>query len=155
MKEKTKFLTPEEYREIFSKVPRVCVDLFVKHGDKVLLEKLATQPFLGMWGLVGGGIRYQETVQEALERHSRQEIGVGIKSASLLEVKEYLAGADDWRHSISLNYIVVLKKGKLRENIEWFDTIPENTVPVHVGLLRRWGYNSRKPTMELASEFEE
>lgn len=75
---------PIEYHKI-----RPVSLLVAKHEGRMLVmpgyDKVKEQPF---FRLVGGGVEFGETSQEALEREIKEELGADLKNCRLLEVIE-------------------------------------------------------------------
>ena|SRR3990167_9762059 len=132
-------LTDKEYIDIYSKVPRVCVDLIIMVGNHFVLEKRDTEPYLGMWGLIGGGVSFGETLEKAIQRHALDGLGVSVSVIRCLGIKEYL-GNDGWRHSVSLNYLVKPVNDIINPKAKMFISLPDNTLPTHAELLKEWRF---------------
>jgi 8-oxo-dGTP diphosphatase len=62
---------------------RVAVFAIVEHGSRLLL---ARRRDIGWWNLPGGGMEYGETVEEALAREVREEVGLEIEIERLVGV---------------------------------------------------------------------
>ena len=63
------------------KTPSITVDGIVISKGKILLIKRAENinTFPGFWGLIGGFIDWGETVEDALKREAKEEVGVEIE----------------------------------------------------------------------------
>ena len=61
-------LSDQEYKEIYSKVPRLCVELLIKTEEGILLVKRAIPPGEGLWYLPGGTVLFDESVEQAVKR---------------------------------------------------------------------------------------
>ena len=63
--------------------------LIVRNKDKLFVykvnDKIKKEEF---YRLLGGGIEFGETAEEALRREIKEEIGAGIKNIRLLDIKE-------------------------------------------------------------------
>jgi len=58
------------------KSPILTVDgMFLKNG-KVLLVRQNKYPFFGFWVIPGGHVEYGETVEKAIKREMKEELGV-------------------------------------------------------------------------------
>jgi len=95
-------------------------------GDFLLCKMPATRGvFPGQWGLPGGGVEPGESVQEALHREVREEVGLEILDARPLFFKERRAEklfADGERrmlHMVFLVYECRAAQGDLRLNEEF------------------------------------
>jgi 8-oxo-dGTP diphosphatase len=132
-------LSPEEYRSVYERVPRACVDLLiVTDGEGVLLTRRSIPPYNKMWHLPGGRILMQESLKDAIGRIAKKETGTSPRIEGLVGALEFLHDSDDGKfHSISLVYLLKLGFGSLVsldfQSTEWgyFSEIPEDTHPIH------------------------
>ncbi len=49
MKSNLKYLPFEEFQEIYSKVPRLCVEVVLRSDEGIMLTKRTINPWKGMW----------------------------------------------------------------------------------------------------------
>ncbi len=82
-------LSFEEYKSIYSKVPRATVSLVIKDNDGILLTLRTLPSWNNQWHLPGGTILYKEKIKDAVERIAKEEIGVKVKFLKLLGYIEY------------------------------------------------------------------
>ena len=68
--------TSEEFKTIYSKVPRLCVDLVIKTRKGIILTLRSLPTWYGMWHLPGGTILYKESLQDAIKRVAEEELGI-------------------------------------------------------------------------------
>ncbi|GAI66384.1 unnamed protein product, partial [marine sediment metagenome] len=76
---KFKRLPFKEFMEIYRKVPRAAVDVIVVSKKGFLLTKRAIPPFKGMWHIPGGTILFMESVKHAINRITKEELGIKLK----------------------------------------------------------------------------
>lgn len=128
-------LTDKEYNSIYSKVPRVCIDLVIKSGGGVLLTKRTTPPYKGKWNFPGGRIRFRENFKKAANRIAKREIGVSVKLIKLLGCMEFLMEVQNGckRHTVSLVFEAVPNK---EPNGETFHYVTKNVLSVHAKFLK-------------------
>ena len=63
--------------------------LIVRNKDKLFVYKVNDEiKKEEFYRLLGGGIEFGETAEEALRREIKEEIGAGIKNIRLLDIKE-------------------------------------------------------------------
>ena len=130
---KKDWLSDKEYRAIYSRVPRLCIDLIIRSRNGVVLSKRDIPPDKGMWHLPGGRVRMQEKLEDAIQRIAHGETGLNVRVMKIIGAIEYrYLGA--WGHSISIAYLVKPVAGKLRgskqaRNVMFFKSLPKTTEP--------------------------
>ncbi|MCX6816017.1 MAG: NUDIX domain-containing protein [Candidatus Aenigmarchaeota archaeon] len=139
-----KNLSHGEYNYIFSRVPRICVDVVVKDKDGVILTKRAIEPWKGFWHLPGGMIFFNEKIEDAVKRVAQDELGIRVKIEKLLGHIEYLNEVRKRRrnHSISIAFQVkplskTLKTNWQATDAKFFKTAPRGIIPIQLRLLRK------------------
>ena len=137
-------LSKKEFKEIFSKVPRICVDLVIKTEDGVLFTKRSIEPFKKTWHLPGGGVLLNETLEEASKRIAKRELNLDINLKESIGQIEHLYEKCEGikRHSISIVFLAEMasKEIKLNEDAEDYlfsKKIPENTIPEQEEFLKK------------------
>lgn len=83
-------LSQTEFDAIYSRVPRLCVDIVMVEPDGVVLTKRSIEPGRGLWHLPGGTLRFGETLVEAVRRVALDETGVEVECLQQLGVVEYV-----------------------------------------------------------------
>ena len=130
-------LSDEDYNFIYSRVPRVCVDLVVKTSEGILLTLRQIEPYKGLWHFPGGRIKWNETVEQAANRISLAEIGTGVKIESMLGYMDIFESQDgNPRHTVSIVLLVTPKSSEVKgswqaEKIHYFKKMPEKMHPDH------------------------
>ncbi len=79
----------KEFKAIYSKVPRVCVELIVKTPKGLVLTKRLIEPEKGKWHFPGGTILKGETIAQAIRRVAKEELNAKVKIEKLLGVIQY------------------------------------------------------------------
>jgi len=142
------YLSDQQYQDIYSKVPRLCVDLFVMKPQPrggIILTKRNIEPHKGLWHMPGGGIRKGESIKTAIARIAKQELGIEVEVYSrLIGTLEFRhENIPYWyktRHSISLVYMVFPKTSinHKKYNSKLFSVLPaDNTInPGNVKFLK-------------------
>lgn len=127
-------LSQKEFDNIYSKVPRLCVDLIIVKGKKILLTKRSIPPFKGLWHLPGGGVFHRENVHKAIKRIAKRELGIDVNPGKLAGYFEALHDGPN-RHSIALEFLcnAINKKQKFSiseaSEYDFFAKVPKNTLP--------------------------
>mgnify|MGYP001614488539 CR=1 FL=1 len=85
----TQPLSSEEFRSIYSKVPRLCVDLIIKMQGGVILTLRNLPDYYNMWHLPGGTVRYKETIEHAVSRIAQEELNLSVKIVRTLGYMEF------------------------------------------------------------------
>ena len=130
----TSYLTDEEYDFIYSRVPRICVDLLVKNSKgQVLLTKRTIEPYISHWHFPGGRIKFRESIHDAVKRIAKGELGIELSDTG--EVKGYCEFPEEVqkeqpRHSLSIVHEIIFD-GDLnaQDTYQWLDQMPEPVIP--------------------------
>lgn len=130
--------THDEFKAIYARVPRVCVDLvFLRpqsetHTNRVLLTKRSIDP--KVWHLPGGTIQHGESIDAAACRVAARELGITIVRGNVMGVLEYPSHRLHGDSPIGLAYMVggLPPDTKITLNDEaseylWTACIPEDT----------------------------
>lgn len=121
-------LTDEEFTYIYSKVPRVTVQLICTTKAGILFTKRAIQPSIGIWHLPGGTV-IGETYEQAAHRVAKEELGVDVKLKKMVGVLNYLDSKHTTPYNICLMILAELKSQKITldeqaSEYDFFRTIP-------------------------------
>ena len=90
----------ELFKFIYSRVPRLNVEVLIRSGIQVWLTKRAIEPQKGKWQMPGGTLLRKETSKEAAIRLAKEELNAEVKIGKLLGVIEY-----DHNHDIGLGFM--------------------------------------------------
>jgi ADP-ribose pyrophosphatase YjhB (NUDIX family) len=138
-----KRLSKRDYDYIFSRVPRICAELVVKNNQGIALTKRAIEPWKGFWHLPGGTIYFGESVENAVKRIAKQELGIAVKIEKLLGYIEYPHEVRRGKrnHSITFDFLVKplsknLKTDDQATEAKFFKKLPKKTVPPQARFLR-------------------
>ncbi len=93
---------------IHAGMPRVVVEGICLKDGKILLVKGSRGLTKGRWSLPGGFLRFGETPPEGLLRELKEELGVGGRIESLLDIKGKL-GSESRLHWVMIFYQVSLE----------------------------------------------
>ena len=78
----------EEFKSIYSKVPRLCVDLIVQKDNGIVLIKRAIEPSLGKWHFPGGTVLLGESLEDTIHRIAKEELNIKVSIEKLLGYME-------------------------------------------------------------------
>lgn len=103
--------TFEQFKSIYSQVPRLCVDLIIQTPDGILLTLRDIPPNKGMWHLPGGTVYYKEKIETAVQRVAMDELGVQVEIKKCLGFMEFLRqdSFEGFDHPISLGMLCTPK----------------------------------------------
>ena len=139
--------TPEEFKSIYSRVPRLCVDLIVRTPQGVILALRSLPTWNNLWHTPGGTVRYKEKIVGAAARVAKSELGVEVTILKTLGYMEFPSEEKErgFGWSVSIALLCELKSGTLLEKtdeasaIRAFAELPENTLFEHkIFLTEHW-----------------
>lgn len=118
------FFRCNESKHIVYPNPTPAIAAIIIRGDKILLSKRSTWPYIGHWSLPSGFIDYGEEGESALKRELKEELGIVPKKYNLFLTK---LGRDyPGKLIFQLYYVVHTYKGtpslvsKENSQISWF-----------------------------------
>jgi ADP-ribose pyrophosphatase YjhB (NUDIX family) len=125
-------LSQTEFEDIYSKVPRLTVEVVVASERGVLLSLRTSGPCRGLWHIPGGTVYYGEPLTEAVRRVAKDELCLDVRAERLLGYLEYpshLAQGIDWPVGIAFGVELTQSSAqRLRthpETLDWFTRLPE------------------------------
>ena len=121
-----------------SKTPILAVDGVIVEKKSVLLVKRAIEPFKSYWCLPGGHVEYGETVEQAVKREMKEELGVSVKIKKLVGV--YSKPKRDPRgHTVSIAFLLQKIRGRIHLSKEAaeFSYFALNKLPKKIGFDHR------------------
>jgi ADP-ribose pyrophosphatase YjhB (NUDIX family) len=135
MKKAPKKLPLKEFLTIYSKIPRLCVDLIIKTRKGIVLIKRDINPSKGKWHLPGGTVLFGENLTDTIKRISKEETGLNLRVQKILGIMEF-PPPNVHAHTISIVYLCEPKSGKLRgsrqgKEIQFHLKVPRNTIKEH------------------------
>lgn len=78
MTERVEWIPDDVWRDIVEHVPIPSVDLLVVTDDSLLLAKRQNEPAKGEWFVPGGRVQKGESLEEAVHRVAKAELGVDV-----------------------------------------------------------------------------
>lgn len=130
------FLPPKEFKSIYSKVPRLCVDLIIKTQGGVLLTLRSLPDWKGYWHIPGGTVRYKETLEQAVTRIAQEELHMSVEILKSLGYIEYPSEEKErgFGWSVSIPILCVPKSeefsvGEGASEVKVFTELPDTMVP--------------------------
>ncbi|MGD0284393.1 MAG: NUDIX hydrolase [Candidatus Saccharimonadales bacterium] len=126
-------LSKTEFDSIYSKVPRLTVEVIVKNKNgAIFLTKRAIEPCKGQWHLPGGTVYFGELLFESVKRIAAKELNIKVLQATnkgyIEYPSHYLNGLDS---PVGIVFEVSEYEGKLQIDSEaldggWFTKLPDN-----------------------------
>lgn len=125
-----------EYKIIIEQMPVVCIDaIIINHKKQFLLVRRKNEPLKGEYWVPGGRLLKNETLQEAIIRKVRQELGIESHIIMPLGVYEEFFDKGPLNiktgfHAISMVYLMIAEGENIQlddqsDDWGWFDKLPE------------------------------
>ncbi len=113
---------PEKfYKKIRSVIPMVGVDLLIKTKDGLLLGVRKLPPGAGCKWPIGGRMLYGESLEAAVKRKAKEEVGIDVKIIRRVGVYStvFTKKSGQKRHTVNVVYLVKMVGGRLKYNREY------------------------------------
>ncbi len=85
--------------------PVVGVGAIITRGGEVLLVRRGREPQKGLWSIPGGVLKVGETLEEAILREVREEVGLEVRVVERVEVVERIL--PDAKGKLEYHYILI------------------------------------------------
>lgn len=128
-------LTYEEFTSIYSRVPRLTVEVLIHTSEGVLLTLRNLTSWNNLWHLPGGTVYYGETVEEATVRIASEEIGITVVPTKLVGYLHYPSEEKErgFGWSIGLVFLCTtqttsFRLGEQASRYQFFKVLPDNIV---------------------------
>lgn len=122
-------LPKEEFDWIFSRVPRLTVEVVIASAERgVLLSLRDIEPCKGTWHLPGGTVRFGEPAVDAVVRVARNELGLEVQTGRCLGYIEYPSHYENGLDSpVGLAFEASVLRGlDTPPGCEWFTSPPDS-----------------------------
>lgn len=137
-------ISKEKFDEVYSYVPRTCVEVLIFTKDGFVLTKRNIEPCKGMWHIPGGTVFLGERLYNAATRIAFQELGVDVIVSNIIGIINYLKIYEGREQAVSAVFLCRLNEykrfildGQASEvgifNID--KKIPENIILTHKNFL--------------------
>lgn len=132
--QKDKPLSKKDFDRIYSKVPRLTVEVILLKENSVLLTKRAMEPAKGLWHIPGGSVFFDEDPRDAVKRVAKQELNLDVLDSRLIDFILYPRLAK--QHNIwpvGAAYVTKKWKGEITLDDQateygFFDDLPRDMV---------------------------
>lgn len=125
------WLPKPEYDSIYSRVPRLCVEVVIATAEQgVLLTRRDIPPNVGAWHIPGGTVLFGEPVVEAVRRVALDELELEVDVGELLGYIEYPSHYENGLDSpVGLAFRCLLSGGAVHapmpSGAAWFTRLPD------------------------------
>lgn len=133
---KIKRLPFKQFKQIYSTVPRLCVEVILLNKDKeLLLIRRTIKPHSGKWHTPGGTVLRGESLTDTVKRVAHEELGIKVKVGKQLGIIEYESLKYHYSQDISVAFLVEQVGSQTfdldghADKFGWFKKIPTNTIP--------------------------
>ncbi len=138
-------LTEREFRNIYSKVPRLCVDLIIKTTKGILLTLRKEDSWNGLWHVPGGTVYYKEGLRDAARRVAKEELGIDVAVVKTLGYIEYFNEDKErgFGYTVSVEFLCDPKSTEFKLNeqateAKFFKSLPANIIPEHKEFIAKY-----------------
>jgi ADP-ribose pyrophosphatase YjhB (NUDIX family) len=129
-------LSDKEYKYIYSRVPRICIDLIIKTRKGLLLTKRDIPPEKNKWHLPGGMVYKGEKLTDVVKRIALNELGIlPIEFKLFNYVGEYLNELNKNKirvHSVAVDFRIykwkVIDENKFYDNVGFFKKLEDSKI---------------------------
>ena len=121
------FIPSVLYDQIVKLMPIVSVEALIVIDGALLFLRRKNQPAVGQWWFAGGRIRKGESLEEALNREVKEDLGLEISAYKLINVYSRVFPE---RHDITIAYLCKCKEGKVTLNNEHSEHKLFKSIPV-------------------------
>lgn len=125
----------EEFKSIYSRVPRLCVDLIIKTDKGLLLTLREQNGWEGQWHFPGGTVYLGDSLSDTIHRVAQEELGVDVDIEKSLGYIEYPSELKErgYGYSVSIPFLCKLKITDINLDDQvakfgFFHVLPENTI---------------------------
>jgi ADP-ribose pyrophosphatase YjhB (NUDIX family) len=124
--------TFQEFKKIYSRVPRLTAEVIILTPEGVVLAKRQEKSWHNQWHIPGGTVFHQEPLKKAVQRVAQDEIGVTVNIKKLLGYIEYPSTEKerDFDWPVGIAFLCEIKSGQLLKNerIKAFKKLPKNII---------------------------
>tara|TARA_B100000927_G_scaffold32333_1_gene23494 strand:- start:53 stop:472 length:420 start_codon:yes stop_codon:yes gene_type:complete len=131
------FIPEDDYQKIIKTMPVFCADFLIFAERKYLLIKRKEEPAKDVYWVVGGRLRYKETMEELAERVMKQEIGQSFSNFKIIGYSNYIfPETPDSRATHTPTLLHIVEANKMFEpkidnkhtDYIWSEKLPEELI---------------------------
>ncbi len=138
------YLSSAEFTSIYSKVTRLCVEVIIQTSDGIVLSLRSIEPWKGLWHIPGGTVMYKETLEDAVKRVAKEELGVGVNIKEFVGFLHYPSEEKvrGFGWSIGVAFLCSINSGILRgsvqgEVVKAFNEVPQAMVEEQKDIIQK------------------
>lgn len=105
------YIPQQEYDNILSLVPIICVDVAISFNNKILLIRRKNEPAQGQWWLPGGRLYKGETLEDCALRKAIEETDLYCKLGPMIH---YSSTDFETVHSINFVYLLFANSNEVK-----------------------------------------
>lgn len=131
----TRPLSDQEFKDIYSRVPRLCVDPVIRSAQGIILSLRTLPSYHNQWHTPGGTVLYRESVVDAAHRKAREELGIDIRILGTLGYIEYPSEVAErgYGYTVSINLLAetdatTLTLDHQASEARFFTSLPDHTI---------------------------
>jgi ADP-ribose pyrophosphatase YjhB (NUDIX family) len=136
------YLPQAEFDAIYSRVPRLTVEVLIRTDEGTVLTKRSIEPCKGQWHIPGGTVYFGEPLEAAVQRIALAEVGVEVKVEKLLGYIEYRQMlADGYRGwPVGITFAAQITGGQIQgspqgEEVGQFKELPASLIAEQAAFL--------------------
>ncbi len=134
----------EEYKNIYSKVTRLTIELLIVNSNNEFILTLRNiDPFKGQWHLPGGTVLLEESITDSVNRIALEELGSKIDIIDNIGIIDF--AYDGSTRSIGLVFKCLLKTKPSDIKLDYqankwsfFSEPPNNTIKEHYDFIKKY-----------------
>ncbi len=125
----------EEFKEIYSKVPRLCVDLIIRTPKGIVLTFRDLPDYKDLWHFPGGTVFYGEEIADAVSRVAKNELNIEV---GIIQYLGYMENPNEEKekgfgHTVSLVILCDAKSENFKldeqaSKVDFFKEVPKNMI---------------------------
>jgi len=134
----------QEFKSIYSKVPRLTIELVITNKREVLFLLRKDHGWEGLWHLPGATMYYGETILDCVARTAKEELGINVNVKKFLGYNEYPSELKERGFGTAVGLIffctISAKNREIlleRKDIKFFKKLPNDIVHEHKLFLRK------------------
>jgi ADP-ribose pyrophosphatase YjhB (NUDIX family) len=137
-------LSHQDFAFIYSKVPRLTVEVIVVVDGGVVLVKRQEASWQGQWHIPGGTVLYKEPLLQVVKRVAQEELGIEVSVAPQIGYIEYPSEEKErgFGWSVGIAFVCspvdpVDEDVWRQKGIEVFREVPENIIEEQKNIVKQ------------------